>query len=117
MTKPDAPKIPEPDHTSSSEYRACYEERMRFWKICCDRAAQVKIMELERDTLKAELAVCKISLGNLSNENDELIAENQKYRQALRDAIEALEFAQNHGVSGYKSRETLAKLRSVLGDE
>jgi hypothetical protein len=50
----DKVNIPEPDHTSSAEYKACYEERMHFWKICVKRAEQVKSLQAEIAELKKD---------------------------------------------------------------
>jgi hypothetical protein len=50
----DKVNIPEPDHTSSAEYKACYEERMHFWKICVKRAEQVESLQAELAEAKAK---------------------------------------------------------------
>lgn len=53
-------QIPEPDHSSSAEYRACYEERMHFWKICVNRAEEVKALQSELSAARAEVERVKL---------------------------------------------------------
>lgn len=88
--------LPPPDHTSSDEYRACYEERMHFWKICVERAEEVRKLKNHLGVLKSRCdIVYNFIIERIDKEHDRIpeYIDNADIKAINigRGAVEALE--------------------------